>query len=503
MSRDPLGLAKGLLVLALLWLSRLLWPAQASSHMNEPPIPQDDPAGPMDLYAFLSEFQGQKMLAVALVVDRLEEPGIGSNAYDFDPDVLYEIHVATGQDVAEAKSSITWQFQFETRYKDEGTILQSYLGIVDHIDDANQNRTQTYSVLWINHHSGEKEELRGIHLIAGTDSPEREGRLRMPVPPNNQGRATPFYNELGGQGSAQEGVKRLDELDRYTQQSLFQLSDRSLVFAGQRDEGFYADTHGIFDLFNFGGPTSPFDSHGGFNVHMIVLQIPLAELGGDRQIAGVYATASRRKTRVLNRDGDPTFSGGWIQVARQGNPLFKEALIAIQQKAQYNRTPPSVDASVFKKYALIPELAHLLNIFLKPTPPALEHDRTDIGGIFIPDIIKVDLSTRPARLAGNPDDVGFSRLSFFGGDVLRSSIQDPLGNGGFIPGGWPNGRRFGDDVLDIAVCALLSDLRGPLRIACDGAADIDGVTHNDITYNKVFPYAATPLNGRNHGHHGN
>ena len=31
--------------------------------------------------------------------------------------------------------------------------------------------------------------------------------------------------------------------------------------------------------------------------------------------------------------------------------------------------------------------------------------------------------------------------------------------GGKVPGGWPNGRRFGDDVLDIAVTALISDLR--------------------------------------------
>ena len=52
-------------------------------------------------------------------------------------------------------------------------------------------------------------------------------------------------------------------------------------------------------------------------------------------------------------------------------------------------------------------------------------NRTDIAGIFIPDLIKVDLSTGPARLAGggaghptNPDDAGFSRLSIFGGDTL-------------------------------------------------------------------------------------
>ena len=68
-----------------------------------------------------------------------------------------------------------------------------------------------------------------------------------------------------------------------------------------------------------------------------------------------------------------------------------------------------------------------------------------------------------------------------------------------LAGGWPNGRRFGDDVLDIAVTAAISDLR-PDTFFIQGPAG-DNVDANDIGYNKVFPYAATPLNGRTHGHH--
>lgn len=123
-------------------------------------------------------------------------------------------------------------------------------------------------------------------------------------------------------------------------------------------------------------------------------------------------------------------------------------------------------------------------------------------------MIKVDLSTDPARLAGsganhptNPDDFGYSRLSVFGGDVLTSAVQSGLPGlpPGTIPGGWPNGRRFGDDVLDIGITAVISDLRtDPLQLV--GPAS-DHVDSNDIGYNKVFPYAATPLNGRNHQHH--
>jgi hypothetical protein len=120
-------------------------------------------------------------------------------------------------------------------------------------------------------------------------------------------------------------------------------------------------------------------------------------------------------------------------------------------------------------------------------------------------MIKVDLSTDAARLAGsglkhrtNPDDDGFSRLSIFGADVLKSNIQDPFANGGFIPGGWPNGRRFGDDVLDIAVTAIISDLRVVPPVVRGPASD--GVDKNDIGFNKTFPYEGTPQNGRNHAH---
>ena len=284
------------------------------------------------------------------------------------------------------------------------------------------------------------------------------------------------------------------------------------AFAGQRDDGFFANIQAVFDLLSLG---PQFDSQGGFNLHLMALEIPIAELGGDQQVVGVYATTSRRQTTVLSRRPerrDDAVFGRWIQVARQGNPLFNEALVAIVDKDLYSRTSPSRDEKLFKQYAETPELAALLNQLVVPftdLSPAIESGRTDIAGIYIPDLIKVDLSTPGVCFAGggpdhptNPDDACFNRLGFFGGDVLQSQIQDPFQNGGFIPGGWPNGRRFGDDVLDIAVSAILSDLRtaplDPNKIQVAG----DGVDSNDIAFNKVFPYEVTPQNGRVHSHHG-
>lgn len=467
----------------------------ASSHMDAPLITLDPAANTTDVYAFVHQENGNKSLVTALGVYPFEEPGIGPNKYNFDDNVLYEIHVALGPDVQAGRATLSYQFQFTTTYKDKNTILQSYLGVINDVGDAAQNLTQTYTVTKVDHRHG------GHSVVLGTGV----------VPPNNQGIATPFYNQNNnGENPARDGVATEAALDKYTQQSIAHLPGGYLSFAGQRDDGFYGDIQAIFDLLQLRNPGK--DAQAGFNIHLMALAIPVSELGGDEQVVGVYATTSRRKVRVLESDGDNdrddrgtvTF-GRYVQVGRQGNPLFNEGLVAIVDKDLYSRTSPTHDAELFKKYALTPELAHLINaIVFGGKGPAPESNRTDIAGIFIPDLIKVDLSTAGARLAGggpssptDPDDPGFSRLGIFGGDVLVSKVQEGFGKG-VVPGGWPNGRRFGDDVVDIAVTALISDLRVSPPIINGPAGD--NVDHNDRAYNKVFPYESTPQNGRNHTH---
>ena len=87
----------------------------------------------------------------------------------------------------------------------------------------------------------------------------------------------------------------------------------------------------------------------------------IEEIGGDKQIIGVYATTSRRRVRILGADQDFGL-GDFVQVARQGNPLFNEGLVAIKDKDLYSRTTPDADALLFRKYAVTPELAALINV---------------------------------------------------------------------------------------------------------------------------------------------
>ncbi len=478
--------------------------ALASSHMDAPLITLDPSANTTDVYAFVSSNGGQKYLNVALGVYPFEEPGIGPNKYNFDDNVLYEIHLSLGNNYQTGVSDVSYQFKFDTDYKNTGTILQSYLGVIQDVGDASQNLTQTYTVTKVDHRRDK---------VKNKTQPEKAPVLlgRGVVPPNNQGIATPKYNRGdNGENPARDGVATEGELDHYTQEAIVNLGGGYRAFAGQRDDGFYGDIQAVFDLLQLRSPAK--DAQGGFNIHLMALQIPISDLGGDQQVVGVYATTSRKQLTILRNESNRKHrssltAGHWIQVARQGNPLFNEALVAIADKDLYSRTSPTSDASLFAKYALQPELAHLINaIVFGGAGPAPESNRTDIKEIFIPDLIKVDLSTGPARLAGggashptNPDDAGFSRLGIFGGDVLTSTIQPGFG-GGTLPGGWPNGRRFGDDVIDIAVTALISDLRVSPPVINGPAGD--NVNANDMAYNKVFPYESTPQNGRNHRHHG-
>ena len=213
-------------------------PARASSHMDAPLIILDDAANTTDVYAFLSRDRGQKYLTTALAVYPHEEPGIGPNKYNFDDDVLYQIHVATGSDLTVGRATYSYQFRFTTTFRNRKTILQSYLGVINDVGDAAQNLIQSYTVTRINHRTGAVERLgEGI------------------VPPNNQGNATPKYNQNDdGEQPARDGVATEAELDRYTRQSIADLSDGYSAFAGQRDDGFYADIQAIFDLLKLRGP---------------------------------------------------------------------------------------------------------------------------------------------------------------------------------------------------------------------------------------------------------
>lgn len=462
--------------------------ALAASHRDAPLITMDDRANLTDVYAFVSEdarTPGLEVLSVVAHVHPFLDPGDGVIYSRFADDAVFSIHIANP---ATGATVLRYDFRFSKLnplttpgLKDPDTILSYGLGgsPILSVGDAAQNFTQTYKVTRT--------------VIGGTSSQIAD--LLMVPPPNVGRRTTPLYNDPVT-GKAVSGATTFDELDPYTQQTVYTLPSGETVFAGQREDGFYADVPGIFDLLDprivatDGGPTDGLGQRGGgvdglqgYNVMAFGIQIPLTMLPsfpyqapffGPKLGVGVYASVSRPQTRVLRTTGDPASSGPLIPVNRMGNPLFNEALVALRDKDHYNRTSPTVDASRFATYADNPELAALIELVFGL--PVQQTGRADLKEIFIPDVLRVDTTTGPVPLAGQP---GFHRLGFIGGDTTAGNSS-----------GWPNGRRFGDDVVDIALTAVVS---GPTYdpVILVG----DNVNANDQLYQQVFPYSGTPHAG--------
>jgi hypothetical protein len=439
-------------VTAIFVVALALMPGQASSHREAPLLAQDPMADNTDVYAFVSPDAPDTVTLIANFIP-FQKPDGGPNFYSFDPNVVYEIHVDNNGDAVE---DITYQWRFTTEVRNPGTFLYN-TGTVSTLDDPDLNVRQFYRLTRINgpRRTGTVTELSG----------------RLPVPPPNIGpRSTPNYGAIGG------GVQ--------------QLAGNIRVFAGQRDEGFYVDL-GIFDLLGVGSGQIE-DSTAGFNVSTLAIQVPksaLSRSGGTptsasdpNAIIGVWSTASRFATRTLS-PGAQAHSGALVQVSRLGNPLVNEAVIDLARKDAFNGIEPTSDAVALDRVT-DPEVPKLLKlVFNVDSPPA---PRNDLVTIFLTGIsgLNQPANVRPAEVLrlnmAIPPTSAPSRLGVLGGDVA----------------GFPNGRRVGDDVLDIVLQAAAGATPlTPNYLRSPNNQLGDGVDRNDIPYLTVFPYLGVPHAG--------
>jgi hypothetical protein len=442
-----------ILALSVIFLLTLsMMPGQASSHREAPLTAQDPTADNTDLYAFVSPDEPDKVTLIANFIP-FQKPDGGPNFYNFDPNVVYEIHVDNNGDAVE---DITFQWRFTTEVRNPATFLYN-TGPVTSLDSANLN-------------------VRQFYRLTRIDGPRRTGTVtelsgRLPVPPPNIGpRSTPNYGSLGG------GIQ--------------QLANNTRVFAGQRDEGFYVDL-GIFDLLGVGAGQVE-DSTAGFNVSTLAIQVPKSALarGGTtpasatdpNAIIGVWSTASRFATRTLT-SGAQTHSGALVQVSRLGNPLINEAVIDLARKDAFNGLEPTGDAAALDRVT-DPEVPKLLKlIFNVDSPPA---PRNDLVTIFLTGIPGLN---QPANVRASEQ----LRLNMA---IPPSTSPHPMGVLAGDLAGFPNGRRVGDDVLDIVLQAAAGAT--PLTPAFNRRPNNtlgDGVSRNDVPYLTGFPYLGVPHAG--------
>jgi hypothetical protein len=485
--KRPLALVGTLAVTVGVLAGTMIAPAvSASSHREAPSISKDPSADNTDVYAFLSKDAPGTVTLVANYIPA-EEPSGGPNFYEWDPSVLYEIHVHNGTNL---KSEITYQFRFKTTVVNPDTFLYNTGQITfDNGQYTNWNRPQTYTVTRVDE-NGRSRRIANDAL----------------VPPVNIGpRSTANYESL-------------------VAPAITPLSNGGKVFAGQRDDPFFVDLGSVFDLlglrpFNNAhkislSPSPGIDDVGGLSVHSIVLQVPISDVTADHMpatdpnnpnsVIGIYASASRQRVSVLTQSNGEEPRGDFVQISRLGEPLINEVLIPLAKKDLWNRTDPE-DDSQFAKFYLKPEPARLINaLYNEPPVTHIDDDkRTDLVAVLLTGL------TLPA---GNP--TGVTNFTFTGNkqeDLVRINLAiTPLvdvgaGNGlGVLAGdlrGFPNGRRLEDDVTDIEVRAIAQGY-GPTVASLTGLPDKptnnsigDGDNHNDKAFSTVFPYLASPKSG--------
>lgn len=439
-------------------------PAMASSHREAPLISNDPVADNTDSYAFVSPDNTHTVTFVGNWLP-FEEPAGGPNFYRFGDDVLYEFHVFNNTD---RRADITYQFRFKTTVRNGNTFLYN-TGPISSLSDPNWNVRQFYSITRIQW---------GKATVIAKD---------LPTPPSNVGpKSTPHYAALAASAvkSLPCGVK---------------------VFAGQRDDPFFADVGAIFDLLtirnDFGAHGGGIDALGGFNCQTIALRVPITQLTSNGRVPfsatdphatiGFYASASRQRVSVLRTECNN--AGPQVQVSRLAEPLINEVVIPLKAKDAWNASDP-VNDQQFLPYYRDPEVARLLHglygISVPPTPrndlvaillnginlQPLGIPFSNVGGPPNSDLIRLNVAVAPKK----PGDAGYSRLGILGGDLS----------------GFPNGRRLSDDVVDIELQAIAGAT--PFTPTFDVSPNNqlgDGVDKNDLPFMSGFPYVATPWQG--------
>src|SRR5204863_1468003 len=96
------------------------------------------------------------------------------------------------------------------------------------------------------------------------------------------------------------------------------------------------------------GTNVPVDSLSAFNVHNLVIEVPISSVtNGTDSVVGVWSGTRRSTTRVIGALNSETNSGPYVQVSRLGTPLTNEVVIPLALKDAFNSLYPSQDAVLY------------------------------------------------------------------------------------------------------------------------------------------------------------
>ena len=520
MSKLALTTATGVLCITM--------PVLASSHRESPNITEMPKVDNTDVYAFRSYEPGrQDFVTLIANFQPGENPGDGPNYYTMDPDALYEIHIDSNGD---AKEDLTYQFKFtNTLLNGTGAtiavggktlpIALRHIGQITAADDPDLGERENYSLTVItgDRRSGTRATVTNASGGAATFAKPFDNAGNKSVP-NYPGYANQFIHSVTIPGCATPGK----------------------VFAGQRAEYFAVNLGPIFDLVNFvpiqGAPDPTYSSPafgpfpGGItqsqenqeligkkNVTSLALEVPIACVkGAGNGVIGVWSTASLPQARILTTKptySRPDFQGGaYVQVSRLGMPLVNEVVIGLPSKDLFNAVKPTADAAL-ADFVTNPTFPAILNVLFRgAVNSTLGTNISDLAPNNFPrnDLVATFLTgikTLNQQTTVTPSEM--IRLNT-GVAATPQAAQHPLGVVADDLAGFPNGRRPGDDTVDIVLRVAMGRLCHPVPIGgvqtdlglCTPAnaptglvAYTDGAPSRATNILGTFPYLGHPLRG--------
>lgn len=468
--------------------------AYASSHREAPSITKTPKVDGTDFYMFNS-YESGRADYVTLIANYqpLQDAYGGPNYFSLDPNALYEIHVDNDGD---AKEDVTFQFRFQQALKDLKvpvgnqmvSVPLSNIGAITNDSSSAQNTAETYSITMV-----KGDRRTGTRTVLGTDFKK------------------PFDNV---------GTKSIPNYDAYAQKFVQSVSipgcGSGRVFVGQRQDPFAVNLGQTFDLINIKAPATEFDANAESaasnslakkNVTTIALEVPKSCLvrSKNQPIIGGWTTASLRqgalRNPVPNSDiQSATKEGGaWTQVSRLGMPLVNEVVIGLKDKDKFNASKPVNDGQ-FATYVTNPTLPTLIQILFGSAgvKAPTNFPRTDLVAAFLTGIPTLN---KPENVVPSEE----LRLNT-AVDAVSASRQDRLGVINGDNAGFPNGRRPGDDVVDIAlrvVMGKICTINGVNSAVGCKTSDApsgsihftDGALQSPSQFGSSFPYLNTPIAG--------
>lgn len=439
-----------------------------SSHREAPAITTTPKVDGTDFYVFNSYESGRSNY-VTFVANYLplQDAYGGPNFFTLATNAVYEIHIDTNGDAVE---DLTFQFGFNQKYND----IKLTIG-----PEGNQ---RTNAIPLINAGQISKDSTAALNLQEQYTIVLIKGPRRSPT---SWG---PIYNGRTGKLEFDKpvdniGNKSIPDYDGYANQYIYDIelpgsSEKGRIFIGQRKDPFVVNLGETFDLINIStSPLGPVDANrdklDDKNVTAICLELPKSFLtSGNNSVIGAWTTAS-----FINKDG--SFS----QVSRLGMPLVNEVVIGLPDKDRFNASEPKNDLQ-------------FIDYITHPTFPALVELLYSAAGAKAPAVPRNDLvaafATGLTGLNANGSVGEMQRLNM-SIPAKPASEQKNLGALAGDTAGFPNGRRPGDDIVDIvlrvAMGALVPDAPNKDVPFTDGAY----VDANFFL--EKFPYLRPPLKG--------